>query len=64
MSYKWRRLEGYLKQNSQTLPYTMKLTRDLAGVARALSSLDENDKNYANGDKDDGGDAATADNNS
>lgn len=42
----------------------MKLTRDLAGIARALSSLDENDKNYANGDKDDGSDAATADNNS
>ena len=31
----------------------MKLTRDMAGVTRALSPLDGNDKNDANGDKDD-----------
>ena len=42
----------------------MKLTRDMAGVTRALSPLDGNDKNDANGDKDDASDAATADNNS
>lgn len=42
----------------------MKLTRDMAGVTRALSPLDGNDKNDVNGDKDDASDAATADNNS
>ena len=42
----------------------MKLTRDMAGVTRALSPLDGNEKNDANGDKDDASDASTADNNS
>ena len=41
--------------NLCSFPYTRKLTKATAGIARAFSSLDGNDNDDVNGDKDDEG---------